>query len=138
MLHALSVIYLVIRSAFVSVKPPDITNKPQNSSGSTLKRLISCLHDPPMLEFWSQSSSPPHDGLLPRPCPWCCSTSSRTPGSSASLGEKQVEKVHLLLKKSWPEQACVVSAHILSSKTWNTWPQGVLGNAVPGWAVSSQ
>lgn len=78
-----------------------MTGKPQNCSGSTPKKLISCPHNPPTRELWSQGSFLSHNGMLPRPCPRGCSASCGTPGSSASsawLGKSEQRQFPCSLK----------------------------------------
>lgn len=131
-LQSLPVICLVILAPFISMRPPAITSKPQQCSGSTPKTLI----------------SHPYNVLIP-------GTGLRAAfftGLSATralsmvlfhilldpstlhfrwlVGKKWVEKVHLLLKNSWSEETCAMFSHILLSKTWNIWPQSALGSGL--------
>ena len=74
-LPAFSLISLVILAIFVSVGHPAITH--HKTAAVWLQRSCFCPQGPLMLELWPQGSSL-QDALPRRPCPWCCSASSRT------------------------------------------------------------
>lgn len=88
-LHAFSAVYLVIFPPFI-MRPPAIQNKNNNKKKQqkTTPPIAVVQHQRGL--FLLPTTLPGQlsftHSFAPWPCPWCCLTPSRTPGSSASNG----------------------------------------------------